>query len=215
MFIKRILLPATFALVSYGISHAGTVVVPYSGSYDEATGAQASGDYDNIGGLSDVGLFNLVAGDNVFDGSIFTPTDPADVFLIGIGANQTLTGVTVDFGLNLSPFNPLFAAPAPTFNLSSTSGVDEIVNRVAGSNGQSSTSTFTSAFTRGEGQYAILFGNGTFAPNNGGPVDYRVTFSVTQTDPPPQPPAVPVGPALPLLASGLAVLALVRRGRAK
>ena len=56
------------------------MVVPYSGAFDEATvsaeGGLPAGDYDTIGGLEDVGLFNLVVGANTFEGSVWTPGIP-------------------------------------------------------------------------------------------------------------------------------------------
>jgi hypothetical protein len=108
-------------LMFVGVAQADSVTVPYTGSFDEATvpaeGGLPAGDYDTIGGPVDIGLFNLVAGNNTFSGSVWTPGDSSDAFLIGIEANQTLTGASIAFGTNLSPLAPMFAFPAPTWTL--------------------------------------------------------------------------------------------------
>lgn len=114
---KYLAVAATLAgsLLAPTWANAGTVTVPYSGLYNETTAP--SGDYDAIGGLSDVGLFNVVTGANTFTGSIYTPNDSSDFFAIGIGPNQIITGASILFGTNLDMFNPLFAAPGPIWTL--------------------------------------------------------------------------------------------------
>lgn len=180
-----------FVIASCG-AQAAAVVVPYVGSYDESVvpGPQdglPAGDYDTLGGLEDVGLFNLVDGSNTFVGSVYTPTDSSDVFLIGIGANQTLNGASISFGENLTPFNPLFAAPGPQWTLEE-SDVDPTIFNITniGDDGMTGAKlSIAPAFSRGEGVYSVLIGNGTFAPNNGGGVDYTMTFNVTSEVPVP------------------------------
>jgi hypothetical protein len=193
-----------------GTAQAASVVVPYSGSYDESVvpGPQdglPAGDYDTLGGLEDVGLFNLIDGSNTFAGSVYTPTDSADVFLISVGANQTLDGASISFGTNLSPFNPLFAAPGPQWTLEESDTDPTIFNITnIGDDGMTGAKTsIAPAFSRGEGVYSVLIGNGTFAPNNGGPVDYTMTFTVTST--------VPVPAAAWLFGSALIGLAGIKR----
>ena len=164
---------------------AGTVTVPYTGAYDEVDvpGPQdglPAGDYDTIGGLPDVGLFTLVLGSNTFEGSIWTPGDSSDVFLIGIGPSQTLTGASIAFGTNLSPFAPMFAFPPPQWTLEESDPTPTIFDLIVGSDGLSSTQVAVApAFERGEGVYSVLIGNGTFGISTGNydtPIDYTMTF---------------------------------------
>ena len=119
-----------FAFTTY--SFALAIVIPYSGTYDEASvpaeGGLPAGDYDTLGGLSDVGQFNLVDGSNTFEGSVWAPGDSGDLFLIGVGANQTLTGASIAFGTNLTPLNPMFAFPAPQWTLEESDADPTIFN---------------------------------------------------------------------------------------
>jgi hypothetical protein len=167
---------------------ADAITVPYSGSFDEADvpGPQdglPAGDYDTIGGLLDVGLFNLVAGSNTFAGSVWTPGDSSDSFLIGIGPHQTLTGASIVFGTNLDPFAPMFAFPAPHWTLEESDPTPTIFDLTVGSNGLSAPQiSFAPAFERGEGIYSVLIGNGTFGINTGNydtPIDYTMTYETT------------------------------------
>ena len=204
---------AASMLVSGLASQASAVVVAsFTGTYDEATGPEANGDYDNIGGLNDVGDFNLFAGTNTFLGSIGTPGDPADVFNIVIGANQTLVGATLVFAENVTAFNPYFGFPSPTWGLYESSITSTIFEyKVPDSNGAFSAFTSTQTFTRGPGIYNMLFGNGTFGMNDGSPVDYTMTFTVEEVVPPPPAP-VPLPGSLPLLLAGAAAMfGLARR----
>ena len=100
---KTVLLTAGLV---FGLAGAAAAeVIPYSGAYDEAVVAAQdglpAGDFDTLGGASEVGVFNLLAGDNTFTGSIFSPNDPTDVIHIVIGANMVLTGAQVSWGENL------------------------------------------------------------------------------------------------------------------
>jgi hypothetical protein len=187
-------------------AHAGTVTIPYSGTFNEssvpAEGGFPAGDYDTIGGGPDVGLFNLVAGANMFFGSVKTPGDSSDAFVIGIGATQTLIGASIVFGTNLGPLNPLFAAPAPIWTLEESSPTPTIFLQSLGTNGMDAPLALAApAFTRGAGIYSFLIGNGTFADHNNGPVQYAITFTVSQLTA-----TTPIPASLSLFGSGLAAM---------
>lgn len=212
-------LAAVSALLLGAVSaRADSVIVPYAGAFNENTVAGPvdglpAGDFDTIGGLNDVGLFNLVAGVNTFTGSAKTPNDSSDAFLIGIGPNQTLISASIVFGTNLNDFNPLFAAPGPHLVLEESDPTPTIFDIAVGSNGQSGPVTFNApSFTRGTGIYSVLFGNGTFASNNNDPVGYVITFNVTETTPPVE---TPLPAALPLFATGLGAMGFLGWRRKK
>lgn len=207
---RRILVAAVLAMFGAGgaSAYAGTVTVPYTGTFNEssvaAEGGLPAGDYDTIGGAPDVGLFNLVAGANTFLGSVYTPYDSSDVFLIGIAPGQTLVGASIVFGTNLNLFDPLFAAPAPIWTLEESSATPTIFLQSLGYSGLDSPISLSApGFTRGPGFYSLLIGNGTFATNNSEPVQYAITFNVAQVA------STPIPAALPLFASGLAALGLL------
>jgi hypothetical protein len=110
-----------------GTTSAGTVPVPYTGSYDEAlvpadtTDGLPAGDFDTIDGIDDVALFQLVEGTNTFTGSIFSSQDPADSFNVEILSGFRLTGASIDWGTNLSGLS--FTIPVPSGYLQQTSFV--------------------------------------------------------------------------------------------
>ena len=197
---------------------ADAITIPYSGSFDESDvpGPQdglPAGDYDTIGGLLDVGLFNLVAGSNTFAGAVWTPGDSSDSFLIGIGPLQTLTGASIAFGTNLDPFAPMFAFPPPQWTLQESTPTPVIFDLVVGGNGLSATQFLVApAFERGEGIYSVLIGNGTFGVNSGNydtPIAYTMTFDTV---------VVPEPSSFCLMSglSGVALLgASMRRARRK
>lgn len=80
-------------------------LVPYSGSFDESSIAAQdglpAGDYDTLGGVDQVGLFQLVGGANTFTGSVRGPTDTADVFLIEILTGFELISASIEWATNL------------------------------------------------------------------------------------------------------------------
>lgn len=208
-----------------GAAHAAAVVIPYSGSYDEAVipaeGGLPAGDYDTVGGLEDVAQFNLVAGVNTFSGSVYTPNDSSDAFLIGIGAGLQITGATLVFGENLFiAFDPVFAyeflsmTSAAHWVLEESDADPTIFDLALSGNGADSPLNFNApAFLRGEGVYSVLLGNGVFAAQSSTtqgniPVDYTMTFTVESL----LAPEVPLPAAAPLFLFGTAAAgALARR----
>lgn len=195
------------AMTAFGnIAQAALVTVDYDGSYDERTEAPA-GDYDAIGGLPDVGAFDLIgAADgfaNTFSGSLSSPADSADVFVIRLGANQTLTGANIRFGENVTLFNPMFAFPAPSWTLEESSTTPTIFEQSLGYDWMSSTAIYNPAFAPiGEGIYSLLIGNGVFGTYSEGHIDYTITFTVES----PEISVVPLPAALPLYGAGVALL---------
>lgn len=198
---------AAFTLFSNSAS-ADVVDVPYTGTYNEATGAEAAGDYDNIGGLLDVGVFDLVVGNNVFIGSIKTPNDSSDFFAIRISPGDTLVGATLTWGTNLDDFHPLFARPGPIWTLEESDDTPTIfLFSTLSPNGSSAPQTFVApSFNRGEGVYGMTIGNGTFARSDNAPVGYSMTFIVEGPMS-----SVPEPGTLALLGLGFAGLAWRRR----
>gem|GEM_PF-1831408 len=215
MFKKILSAAAALSAVAFLSSPAQALLVDvaYTGNYNESSAP--SGDYDAIGGLDDVGVFTLLSDptgySNTFSGSVYTPNDSTDGFVIHVADGDTLTGANIIFGTNLDPFNPLaIAAPAPrwVFEHNSGSGPAIFDIAVASDNYQSTPSTYTPTFTAlGGGFYNVLIGNGTFAAYNGA-IGYTMTFNVEGTIS-----AVPLPASLPLYGAGLLGLAFLARKR--
>ncbi len=201
------LLTGLVALVAVSTTaEAALVTVAYDGSYEEATEAP-SGDYDAIGGLPDVGVFDLMGSSsgfaNTFTGSVVSPSDTSDFFVIRVGAGQILTGASLVLGTNVTPFNPMFAFPAPQWTMELPySTTPTIFDEEVGYDWMSSATTYTPTFgPLGEGIYNIMIGNGIFGTYNGA-LDYTMTFTVTGPDIS----VVPLPAALPLYGAGVALL---------
>ncbi len=108
---KKILLTALCACISAFSVNAGVINIDYNGFFDESTIVEqdglTAGDFDTLGGIEDVALFDLVAGNNEFLGSVYfdqsnpNDLDSSDVFLVGIGDNLRLIGATIHWAMNL------------------------------------------------------------------------------------------------------------------
>lgn len=205
---------ASAAVMAFGFAqaaNAAAVVVPYSGSFNEssvaAQGGLPAGDYDTIGGAADVGLFQLVNGANTFSGGAKTPNDSSDAFLIEILPGFTLVSASISWATNANDFNPVFASPAPIWTLEESDADPTVFILTLSSNGATAPLTFNApSFTRGPGIYSVILGNGTFAMNNGDPINYTMTFNVRQDQA-----VVPLPAAFPLFLAGLGALGIARR----
>ena len=243
---KSYLLAALFGLGFVGASSAGTVVIPYSGSFDEASvllpqDGLPAGDVDTLGGLADVAQFNLLAGVNTFIGSIESPDDPSDSFLISIGPGLELIGATINWGTNLPGLDIAFPPPAgylvqmsggpgPSWTLEENSATPTIFNiaDLFGSFfGQSPETYDAPSFSRGPGLYSSTIRNestvcaGSYAydgqfltPYCVEAMDYTMSFIVRSTETKPEPQAqVPLPSVAILLGGGLLALGASQRKR--
>ncbi len=238
---KFFLSASALALISATAAHAGTVVIPYAGSFDEAVvpteDGLPAGDYDTIGGLDDVALFNLIEGSNSFTGSIFSPTDSSDAFNIGVGAGLRIISASINWGTNLPGIafslpaaagflqQSTFLNTAPSWFFEESSVTPEIftISQLEdGALGTTSKLFETGPLDVGPGIYlSSLIDQGstcaqTYEPNFPGfsPVcveglDYTMTFEVESTIAP-----VPLPAGAPLLLAGVGLLGLLRKRRA-
>ena len=227
------------------VGAAATVIVPYSGSFDEATvaaeGGLPAGDFDTIGGADDVGQFNLVAGTNTFTGSVYSPLDPADVFLIGIGSGLKLVGASIAWATNLPSIEydflslppagflqqNTFGANAPSWTLEESSitptifSLDQLEAAKVGNTFDVAPSFYDApSFERGPGVYSsLLDATGTCAQTYvvnfpGYSPDCAAGLSYTlsyEVESTLAPVPLPAG--LPLLVAGFGVLGWVGRKR--
>jgi len=187
--------PALLALAA--LSASATAV-------DEATYPGAGGDYNNLLNppLPEAVVFSLDMGVNSFTGSIGTPSDAADTFLVQVGSLQTITGVRVTFAGNADPFNPVAinqgtrlvfdsassSSPTPLLDLAITGRPDGAVNFNSG------------PVSFGAGLYNSTFLSEVLALNDNGHVAYQVAFDVTS--------AVPEPASAALALAGLAFLGM-------
>lgn len=215
---------------------AATVNVSYSGDFDEDTvaaeGGLPAGDYDTIGGLEDVALFELVEGTNLFHGSIEAPNDTADVFNIEIADGFRLIGASILWGINLSPIDNPYqstrlqgASGAPSWHFEESSENPEIFTIDSLLNGPwgDSVATFNApTLDVGPGIYlsTLRDNGGTCAmknlPGSGGflyptcvdGIDYTMSFEVERVD---ITAPIPIPASLPLLLATIGGLGLFSR----
>ena len=220
-------------------------IVPYAGAFDEATvsanGALPAGDFDTLGGLDNLGLFQLQEGANTFTGSVFSPADNSDAFLIEILTGFELIGASIEWATNLpgivnAPSGFLqqntWGSEAPDWTLEESDTTPTIfalngleASMVGSTYDVGPASYVAPAFSpRGPGFYTNLIDGtgscaGTYVPANPGVnfacqtgLDYTMTFTVGRTAPPPAPIPLPASGLLLLGALGF-VTGAARRGR--
>ncbi|WP_120500548.1 VPLPA-CTERM sorting domain-containing protein [Roseovarius sp. EL26] len=231
------LIAALFASTS---AWAATVNVSYSGDFDEDTvlaeDGLPAGDYDTIGGLEDVALFQLIEGTNLFHGSIEAPHDTADVFNIEIADGFRLIGASILWGINLSPIDNPYqstrlqgADGAPSWHVEESSVTPEIFTIDSLLNGPwgDEVATFNApTLDVGPGIYlsTLRDNGGTCAiknlPGSDGflhptcvdGIDYTMSFMVERVS---TTAPVPVPASLPLLLAGVGGIAAISRRRRK
>jgi hypothetical protein len=195
------------AMIAFGFAqaaNAAAVIIPYTGSFSESS----SGDIDGVAGAGDLPLFQLVSGANTFAASAQSNTDPSDAFLIEILPGFTLVSASIQWATNASDFNPVFANPAPKWTVTTSDGLQTVLDVTLTSNGATATVNFNVPnINRGPGIYSVVLGNGLFAlSQNNAPINYTMTFNVRQDLA-----AVPLPAALPLFLAGLGALGVARR----
>lgn len=175
------------------------------------TDAAIGGDYQNL--LLDLDptndVFAVDPGANVFFGSIVTPGDPADVMLIDVGANETITGFLIEFATNSDDFNPLAINQGTAFIVEEFDDTPLLLTIPIGGVGNFMS---PAGFELPGGQlYSLYLGSQVLALLNGS-VSYKLTVFLTGTGEPPVS-DVPVPAAFGLLALGLAGLGGMARRR--
>lgn len=175
------------------------------------TDVSIGGDYQNL--FLDVDptndVFAVDPGANVFVGSIVTPGDPADVILIDVAADETITGFLIEFATNSDDFNPLAINQGTAFIVEEFDDTPLLLTVPIGGVGN-----FTSpaGFELPGGQlYSLYLGSEVLALLNGS-VAYKLTVFLTGPGETPIS-EVPLPAAFGLLAMGLAGLGAMSRRR--
>jgi len=196
-------------LLTIGVMPAEAVLITtFGGTFDEATDplTAATKDYKDLGGTSDVGQFELLAGTNSFLGSIVTPLDPSDTFNIILGSNETLTGVSIDWDTDADPFNPVVISQDTELIITEISGLGTIlvdIDLPAWSNGLF---VATSGLPIMTGEYAVFVKSGVVARNDSSPVSYTAYFEVEGA-------VIPAPGAILLGSIGIGLVGWLRRRR--
>lgn len=232
-----------FLAVTMGFQvNAALVDVPYSGFFDEVSVAAedglSAGDFDTIGGLDDVAKFTLIEGVNEFVGSVWGPTDNADVFTVEIMSGYVLTSASILWGTNLPgigfTYPPVsgylqqntYGASAASWYFEESSTTPEVftVSGLEGTQfGEAMQSVDSPALNVMEGVYSsLLDATGTCAqtyvpdPNGVGIVaqcmegiDYKMTFNVEAL--PGNPVGVPEPTTLGLISLSLLAIRRLRK----
>ncbi|WP_100658484.1 hypothetical protein [Alteromonas flava] len=235
------------ALCFVNHSNAALISIPYTGIFDESTvtaqDGLPAGDYDTIGGLADVAVFELLEGTNLFYGSVFGPQDNADVFTVEIAAGFKLVGASILWGTNLPgiPFTfppqqgylqqNTFGPTAATWYFEESSPTPEIftISGLEGTQfGEASQTASSPALNVMEGIYSsLLDATGTcaqtYTPSSDGiglvaecveGIFYTLTFNVEALPGTPPPPSTSVSEPLSLGLMAITLLGLLRIRRA-
>lgn len=190
-----------------GLSHAAI--------FNEAD-APYNGDFENV--LLDLDPSNdvlmLASGSHSFIGSIVTPGDQGDVVVVRLESYQSITGVSIDFGTNSDPFNPIAINQNTRFLL-----LDNDEDPLVAQTSLTGVGTFGLGplATPGGQVYSLQIVSEVLALLNGA-VGYTFTVMIEGSAPPPPPPPptpneVPIPAAALLFGSVVAGLGLRSKKR--
>ena len=190
--------------LAFGLGHAALMV--------DETDPEIGGDYENL--FADLDptndAFDVMAGDNMFLGSIVTPGDQGDTINLNLTANQFLMSVTLDSTQNATPFNPISINQDTVLSVFEFDDTPLIADRAIGGAGLY-TLDFGPTGLMGGQMYQLSLISGVLALLDGA-VDYKLTATVREIAPPPPPPGeVPVPAAALLFGPVLAGLGLRAR----
>lgn len=197
-------------LLTIGVVPSEAVIITtFNGTFDEATDplTAATKDYKDLGGPSDVGQFELLAGTNSFLGSIVTPSDPSDTFNIILGSNETLTGVSIFWDTDADPYNPVVISQDTELIITEITGLGTILVDIDLPAWTSGLFVATSGLPIMTGEYAVFVKSGVVARSDNSPVSYTANFEVEGDT------VIPVPGTIMLGSIGLGLVGWLRRQR--